>query len=150
MTWIATAYRWGWTNNHQYIVYAGEDYDRALELAEEENSDRGGKYGVALHSYTEDYSRLFAYFPSSYGEKMPEHNYRLDYLSTLGHMMEEYINGKVTVTVPHDEFPNGVLGFEEIEPDHRLVERAASKKKMYDEMQRLQEERNGDLSEKNN
>lgn len=116
MTYVVTAYRWGWTNNHQYIAYAGEDYDRALELAEEEADDRGGKYGVALHAYTEDYARLFAYFPSSWGEKLPYHNYRLDYISRLGHILEDYIRDN---------------------PEHELVDKINTQKDFYDQLQEL-------------
>jgi len=119
VTWIATAYRWGWSNNHHYIVYAGDDYDRAMELAEEEANDRGGKYGVVVRSYTEDYSRVFGYFPSSYGEKLPYHNYRLDYISRLGHMLEDYLRDN---------------------PDHELVQKANDQKAFYDALQKAIDE----------
>lgn len=119
MSWLVTAYRWGWTNNHHYIVYCGDDYDRAMELAEEEANDRGGKYGVVVRSYTEDYSRTFGYFPSSWGEKLPYHNYRLDYISRLGHMLEDYLKDN---------------------PDHELVQKAEGQKAFYDAIQKAIEE----------
>lgn len=133
MTYLATAYRWGWTNAHTYVVYCGNDYDRALELAEEENNDRAGKYGVDVRQYDEegDWQMLLAYFKSSYGEDMPHHNYRLDYFNTLGHMMDEYVNG----TFYEVQEGGTVLQRTTIEPDPRIVERARSRKEFYDALQ---------------
>jgi len=42
---VATAYRWGWYNNCHYVVTAGVDRDAVIKAAEDECSDRGGKYG---------------------------------------------------------------------------------------------------------
>lgn len=132
MTYLATAYRWGWTNAHSYIVYCGDDYERALELAEEENNDRGGKYGVHVCERNEDSgAKHLAYFPSSYGEDMPHHNYRLDYFNTLGHMMDEYVNG----TFYEVQEGGTVLQRTPIEPDPRIVARAKSRKEFYDALQ---------------
>lgn len=133
MTYLVTAYRWGWTNAHTYVVYCGNDYERALELAEEENNDRAGKYGVDVRQYDEegDWQMLLAYFKSSYGEDMPQHNYRLDYFSTLGHMMDEYADGTLYVV----EEGGTVLQRREIEPDPRIVERVQLKRKFYEALQ---------------
>ena len=135
MTYLVTAYRWGWTNAHQYIVYCGPDADRADELAERECAERGGKYGVIVQEWDGEDGRADAYYPSSYGELAPYHNYRIDYIETLGHMMEDYVGGTLMISVPHSDF-DSVLKRVEIEPDPRLVERAESRKKFYDALQR--------------
>ena len=121
MTYLVTAYRWGWTNNHHYIVYCGPNEDRAWDLAEEECNDRGGKYGVAVNRYKEDgeHDTICAYYPSSWGEKLPYHNYRLDYISRLGHMLEDYLKDN---------------------PDHELVQKAEGQKAFYDAIQKATEE----------
>ncbi len=117
MTILVTAYRWGWLNNHQYIVYCGDDEQLAEEMAEQECDDRGGKYGVAVRHYCEDgdYSRLMSYHKSSWGENLPYHNYRLDYISRLGHMLEDYIREN---------------------PTHELAEKVETQKVFYDALQK--------------
>lgn len=125
MTYLVTAYRWGWTNNHSYIVYCGPNEDRAWDLAEEECNDRGGKYGVAVNRYKEDgeHDTICAYHPSSWGENLPYHNYRLDYFSRLGHMLEDYIREN---------------------PTHELAEKVEAQKVFYDALQKAVDN-NGDL-----
>jgi hypothetical protein len=41
---VVTAYRWGDLNEHSYVVTATLKKHRAIALAEEEQSRRGGKY----------------------------------------------------------------------------------------------------------
>lgn len=122
MTYLATAYRFGWYNNHSYVVYCGNDYDRALELAEAEANDRGGKYGVDVRSYDDegDWQMLLAYYPSSWGETKPYHNYRLDYFSRLGHMLDDYVREN---------------------PDHELVLKVNGQKEFYDTLSQMQKDR---------
>jgi len=141
MTYLVTAYRWGWLNNHHYVVYCGPDEDKAWNLAESECDDRGGKYGVAVQKYNEDSEdewsgEIVAYYPSSWGEKMPSHNYRLDYFEHLGHIMDDYVNGHVYVV----EDGSTILKRESVIPDPRIVERVENRRQFYDALQKLNDE----------
>lgn len=98
MIYIATAYRFGWLNGHQYKVYVGTDKAKAIALADEECNSRGGKYGVEVVAWSEDadgnmQSQSVTYSPSIYGEKRPAHNHRKDYFETLGHKMDRFAEG---------------------------------------------------------
>ena len=136
MTYLVTAFRWGWLNNHSYNLYCGSDFRKAFETAEEEAEDRAGKYGVVVHRFDdgengEQDQELIGYFPSSWGEKLPYHNYKLDYYSTLGHMMEEYADG-----IFYEVQEGGsVLQKTAIEPDPRIVDRVRKRKEFYDALQ---------------
>jgi hypothetical protein len=102
---LVIAYRWGWTNGHQYIIYCGPDETKAIAMADSETGDRGGKYGGAVYKFNEDgtdYERIY-YTPSSYGEEKPYHNYRIDMFEKLGHRMHEYAEGKVFLPDPDKE-----------------------------------------------
>lgn len=79
---VATAYRWGWYNNHHYVVTAGVDRDAVLEAAEEECSGRGGKYGVEVVEHPSD--ETIAYYPSSYNEKRAKMNWRIAAAENIG------------------------------------------------------------------
>ena len=83
---IATAYRFGWTNAHTYPVYIGEDVVKAVALAQCEANDRGGKYGVQVVECTEtlDEQQTVAYYPSSYGEDEPYVNKRIALSDRIG------------------------------------------------------------------
>lgn len=86
MQYTVMAYRWGWTNSSHYLVGATQDVDRAIEMAEAECDDRGGKYGVAVYQWKkeDEYERVF-YASSTYREEEPEHNHRIDMFSNVGH-----------------------------------------------------------------
>lgn len=58
----ATAYRWGKENGHHYFVFASPDKHAAIDAAEQECVDRGGKYGVVVREQGEEV--IVAYFPS--------------------------------------------------------------------------------------
>lgn len=97
---IATAYRWGWYNNHNYLIYVGTDKAKATAMADAEAGDRGGKYGCVVCEYTEDaegamQSKEVAYFPSVYGETRVHHNYRIDFFKSLGHRFNDFADGMV-------------------------------------------------------
>lgn len=114
-TYIVTAYRWGNTNNHQYHVYAGDDHGKASAMAENERNGRGGKYGVAVYQATEhgESIELLEYF-GSMGEKEPTHNWRIDYLETLGHVLDDLINGDLSIpNAEPDE--RGITGMHRVE-----------------------------------
>lgn len=74
---IATAYRWGWTNTGAYIVWADTSEAATVNAAQSECYGRGGKYGVEVRKHTEDDSESVAYFPSTYGESAPRFNRRI-------------------------------------------------------------------------
>lgn len=58
----AMAYRWGKWNGHNYFVSASPDKQVAIDAAEQECLDRGGKYGVLVRE--QDSTDIVAYFPS--------------------------------------------------------------------------------------
>lgn len=96
------AYRWGWTNNHQYTVGVEVELNRAILRARQANDHRGGKYGVAVYGWSAPSSSLdldgdlidqqrslLNYFPSTYQEKEPFDNPRLEMFSSIGHAAHE-------------------------------------------------------------
>jgi hypothetical protein len=102
---LVVAYRWGWTNNHQYIVYCGPDETKAIALADNEPEYRGGKYGACVYRFNEDgtdYEQIY-YANSMYDEEKPHHNYRIDMFEKLGHRLHDFANGQVFVPDPKRE-----------------------------------------------
>lgn len=87
-TYLAIAYRWGWTNSHSYFVSCSSDLQKVLAAAEQAAEDRCGKYGVAVLEMPEDPAstpaKRLAYFPSSYGEAAPHANARHEAYGLLG------------------------------------------------------------------
>jgi hypothetical protein len=79
---VATAYRWGNHNGHWYAVAAGVDQAVVCEQAENESSERGGKYGVEVVEYPSE--TAVAYYPSLYGEDRPEMNWRIMASENIG------------------------------------------------------------------
>lgn len=133
-TYLVTAYRWGWYNASSYVVYCGNNYDRAAIAAEYENDSRAGKYGVIVQQW--DGGELKAdldYFPSSYGEKELSRNWRLDYINDLGHILLDYIDGNMWVSDADAENPNR-LKLVKVDIDPMLEERALQKKSFYDKL----------------
>lgn len=59
---VVTAYRWGQTNNHQYVCFVGTDRSLALQAGHEESDGRGRKYGVEVVAWPAE--ETCAYFPS--------------------------------------------------------------------------------------
>lgn len=125
---IVVAYRWGWTNGHQYFVYAGTDKEKAIALAKVETNDRGGKYGCAVYEFADngiDYQQVF-YTPSGMefaDAQAPYHNHRIDYFERLGHFMDEVCDGHVYLPVPGDT--EGVQGLKHtlVEPPAYMIEK---------------------------
>lgn len=104
VSFLAVAYRWGWTNNHSYFIYCGTDRVKALALARAENADRGGKYACVVWKFDEDGidSHSIGYWPSSMepdGQTAPRHNHRIDYFETLGHFLHDMADGKCLLPV---------------------------------------------------
>ncbi len=86
-TYLAVAYRWGWTNNHQYFVLCSTDLGQVRDAAYETCDDRGGKYGVAVYKMPTTPGgtpELLEYASSTYGEKAPHENPRLNIFRRLG------------------------------------------------------------------
>lgn len=121
MHYLAIAYRWGWTNAHQYHVALTQDEARCMELAREECDDRGGKYGVAVLKWSSEteYERV-AYFPSSYGEEAPHNNERIAMFESIGHDVHNVVT-TLTRWVA-SETPQGGTVPQAVEPPEWLVE----------------------------
>lgn len=121
---LATAYRWGETNNHWYYVYAGCDRTKAMALAQVERDDRGGKYGVAVWEFTPDGCdyRLAGYFPSSaetIDTMEPRYSHHIDYYHRLGSFLHEAATGKALL--PNPQAP-GTLTYQDVQiPDYQRV-----------------------------
>lgn len=85
---LAVAYRYGWTNSHQYFVACGDDLAAVRQAAEHNWEDRDGKYSVVVLQMPPDMAagapKRLDYFPSSYGEVAPYENARIEAFKTLG------------------------------------------------------------------
>ena len=112
---VAIAFRWGCTNNHQYHVYAGDDQGKALALAENERDGRGGKYGVAVYEATHkgESLELRKYYPSG-KEEEPMHNFRIDYFERLGHVLDDLVNGHLSIPDAEPD-ARGITGMHRVE-----------------------------------
>ena len=87
---VAIAYRWGYSDNHSYLVVASQDYAKVNDAAIEENLLRGGKYGVTIYEIEDgkpiheqigdtllNYEpKIVNHFSSCYGEKEPRQGWR--------------------------------------------------------------------------
>ena len=124
-TYLATAHRWGATNNHSYHVYGGLDRTKAIALAQAEREGRGGKYAVVVWAFDDDGTdyRSVAYFPSSMEEEgavVPHHNHRIDYFEHLGHFLDSMVDGHCLL--PDPLFTN-TLSLQAVEcPEYARVE----------------------------
>lgn len=108
---IATAFRWGWTNAHTYTVHVGLDEAAADDAAEEECESRGGKYGVEVLKFTtpDDCERV-SYYPSTYGEKEPHANYRIDAFERFGNWLGAAIeDDNSTAMLPATDDPRRLV-----------------------------------------
>lgn len=98
---LAIAYRYGWTNSHQYFVACSPDESFALAAAERTWADRVGKYGVSVQEMPEDLSmarpRSVRYFPSAYGEAAPSECARIQAFQTLGQRAYGAVTHKKTL-----------------------------------------------------
>ena len=96
------AYRWGWLNGHQYMVGVETDLERAIQRADEEASNRGGKYGVTVMGwespligcdesgeFKQQTCRRLHHASSTCGEDEPYENARLEMFYKLGHTVHE-------------------------------------------------------------
>lgn len=149
---VATAYRWGWANEHQYTVYVGADKAKALSLAANEPNWRGGKYGCQVMEWAEDKegeqeSKQVGYFPSIYGEKRLHHNWRLDYFEKLGHVLDNAADGSVWLPEDHPDMkdregkPMRVLKPHAVKPPDWLLAERDRAKEFSDAMTKFDDER---------
>lgn len=141
-TYVATAYRWGWTNNSWYLIYAGPDRTKAIALASQECSERGGKYGCEVINTGEDGTseKFVAYFPSAYGEARCHKNERLEMFASIGHRAVDASDGFISV---QDECESqGVLKQVEVDPPDWLKEIIGRAKEMCEMMQGIHDKHN--------
>ena len=91
---LVIAYRWGWTNSHQYIVGCYEHEDCAVNSAVAEAYSRGGKYGCAVIKVKHDDVEQVFYAPSVYDEAKQAPNHRIDLFQAVGSfVVTEYERG---------------------------------------------------------
>ena len=91
---LVLAYRWGWTNAHQYVVGCYEHEDCAVNSAVAEAYSRGGKYGCAVFKIMHDEVEQIFYAPSVYGESKQAPNHRIDLFHAVGsYVVTEYERG---------------------------------------------------------
>ena len=86
---LVEAYRWGWLNNHKYVLGLTNDWEKAVALARAEADCRGGKYGVAVWGVRDGATEcadvvVRHYEPSQYGEKALHFNHRMDAFERIG------------------------------------------------------------------
>lgn len=140
-SYLVMAYRWGWTNAHQYPVYCGPYREKALSSASEERDDRGGKYGCAVYEFDGEGKQrtLIAYFPSIMEpeERAPRHNWRLNYFERLGQFAEDYADGRVLIPEPEDAT---TLKSVDVEPPQLLKDAVARAQHYYEEMEKVEAE----------
>lgn len=99
------AYRYGWKNGGTRHVAVEVDLDRAILRAQEDHGGPGSKYGVAVYGWTsslsgvdrsgelsQQESKLLHYLPSSYEEKEPYENERINMFTNIG----QFVHGVVT------------------------------------------------------
>lgn len=113
MTFLVKAYRFGFANEHNYIVYCGPDRDVAYGIAEEESQERGGKYGMLILEYPEDGIDPISadYLSSSLGEDRLKHNWMNEKRMYMQSALEDYLNGRVTDSQLRDKVAtiNGLM-----------------------------------------
>ena len=113
MTFLVKAYRYGFVNEHHYVVYCGSDRDIAYGIAEDEANERGGKYGILILEYPEDGIDPISvdYLPSSLGEDRLKHNWIHEKRAYLQSALEDYLNKKITDTKLRDRVAeiNGLM-----------------------------------------
>lgn len=106
---VSIAYRWGESNNHHYILGAGDDLPRLQEQAENEVQNRGGKYSVVIYKVDppndegeQHYDQVAFYEPPylpTYGE--PHIDHKREAAESLGYrVMEAYADGKAWLPNP--------------------------------------------------
>jgi hypothetical protein len=144
---LTIAYRFGQTNNHWYVVYMGDDQDKAMALAEDEVAERGGKYGVATFKVADTqtpeltYRTMLCYYASSLNETLPYHNYRYDELMEMGVILEDYTKGhvyRVEETSPQTPAFVEKVG---IEPDDIVVKEVTRRKEKYAMLSQAQKQK---------
>ena len=81
-TYVAIAYRSGYTNGGHYIVTAGANRDTVIAEAEEEAEGRGQKYGIQVLEFPS--GKQITYFPSYEREPRPFLNPRIMAAENVG------------------------------------------------------------------
>lgn len=100
MTYVAIAYRYGWSNGHWYIVHAGSNMRAIVDAAQAENASRGGKYGVQVVEIDDQGNeKEIKYFPSSHNEDHPRLCVRREVWEKIGCRVLEAIDKGEPLTV---------------------------------------------------
>lgn len=144
---MAIAYRLGRTNDHWYVVYVGDNQEKAMALAADEASSRNGNYGVATfkvndtHDPEMSYRTMLCYYPSSMEEVLPHHNYQYDMLMDMGLILNDYVQGHVyRISEDNPQTPAFVEKVA-VTADELVVKEAARRKAKYDVLEYQQKER---------
>ncbi len=132
---IVTAYRWGYTNAHQYIVGVYNNSERAIKMADEEAEGRGGKYGCEVEDFEGEKRESIYYTPSIYGEEKASHNYRIDMFEKLGHLLYERADGRARY-VTNDNF----VKWKKIKPAKWIKEAVKKEEEFSTQMNKMMEE----------
>lgn len=142
LTYVAIAYRWGWTNNSWYLIYAGPDKTKAVALASQECSDRGGKYGCEVIQTGEDGTseNFVAYFPSIYGESRCHVNHKIQMFSNIGHRAADAADG--LIYVQNEDEKVGILRPAPVEPPKWLKEIVEKEEAMCKTLQSISDKHN--------
>lgn len=147
INYLTIAYRYGQTNNHWYVVYMGDDQDKAMALAEDEVAERGGKYGVATFKVADtqapelSYRTMLCYYASSLNETLPYHAYRYDELMDMGMILEDYVQGYVYRVEEHNPQTPAFVEKVGIEPNDIVVKEAKRRKEKYSMLTQAQAQR---------
>lgn len=131
-SYLVVAYRWGNLNLGHHFVYLGTDEAQAIARARAENENRGGNYGCVVYEFRDGHEqRVVAYFPSSWGEKHPLHNTRIDMLISLGLKFEDFAKGTVWLPSGDPDLP-GLLEATTVEPPEWVKKEYGRVKDFYD------------------
>jgi hypothetical protein len=147
INYLTIAYRYGQTNNHWYVVYMGDDQDKAMALAEDEVAERGGKYGVATFKVADtqapelSYRTMLCYYASSLNETLPYHAYRYDELMDMGMILEDYVQGYVYRVEEHNPQTPAFVEKVSIEPNDIVVKETKRRKEKYSMLTQAQTQR---------
>ena len=98
---IAIAYRWGCSNEHQYIVGSLDSLEELDRIAVLECQNRGGKYGIAIYqidnSISDNMSNLYhtlvRYHSSLYGEDKPIKDFEIESAKEIGQQIIRAFKG---------------------------------------------------------
>ncbi len=97
-TFLVKAFRNGWHNEHQYVVYCGPDKDCAYGIAEEESNEQAGNYGIMVIEYGDDGEEVLTadYISSTRGEPSLQHNWGQDKYSHTYNLLVKFLRDEIS------------------------------------------------------